>query len=79
MLSLLRAEVAAVGPGWRLRGVDYKNVAPLYAGEETRVCLRRSPPGDCNEGTKKWNVWVEGPDGGLAVKGTAIVVNSAAT
>lgn len=62
---------AAVGDA--VQRLEYRNVAPLYAGEELRVCLRektgRQDPEE--EGQRKWDVWVEGKDGGMAVKGTA--------
>jgi hydroxyacyl-ACP dehydratase HTD2-like protein with hotdog domain len=51
--------------GGRVERISYRNHAPLYVNEELRVCVR--VPGD----GKSCDVWVEGPDGGLAVKGTA--------
>lgn len=72
MLTLLKSKLRHP---WRLRNLDYKNLAPLYAGEQVRVCLRLSH-GEGDESTQKWNVWVEGPEGGLAVRGTATVVKA---
>ena len=46
--------------------VTYRNHAPLYVDEPMKICVRRL---EKDEG-KKWDVWVEGPEGGLAVKGT---------
>ncbi|OAA47443.1 mitochondrial 3-hydroxyacyl-thioester dehydratase [Beauveria brongniartii RCEF 3172] len=50
----------------------YRNYAPLYVNEpltvKVRPVLSRTDPSD---GQVKWDAWVEGPDGGLAVKGTA--------
>lgn len=46
--------------------VDYKNLAPLYVDEELAVCGR--PKGDTDTGI--WDVWIEGGNGGLAVRGT---------
>ncbi|KAL9023319.1 MAG: hypothetical protein Q9196_007275 [Gyalolechia fulgens] len=43
--------------------VEYKCLAPLYAEEELKVCLWRKHP-------YVWVTWIEGPDGGLAVRGT---------
>ncbi|KAG5966009.1 hypothetical protein E4U58_002638 [Claviceps cyperi] len=55
-----------------LRGIAariiYRNFAPLYVGEPLRVCVREAE----GEG-RPWDVWVEGPDGGIAVKGTAVM------
>ena len=42
--------------------IEYRNLAPLYAEEEMRVCGRKQE-GDA------WDVWIEGKDGGYAVKG----------
>jgi len=41
--------------------VEYRNLAPLYAGEKMRVCGRRTGEG-------KWEVWAETPEGGVAVR-----------
>ncbi|KAL8735252.1 MAG: hypothetical protein Q9181_002906 [Wetmoreana brouardii] len=43
--------------------VDYRNLAPLYAEEEMKVCVRQ-------KADHVWATWIEGPDGGLAVRGT---------
>lgn len=50
-----------------VRRLTYRNYAPLYAGEPMTVAVRRLAA-SC-----MWDVWVEGPDGALAVKGTAEV------
>ncbi|KAG9247090.1 hypothetical protein BJ878DRAFT_222043 [Calycina marina] len=49
---------------------DYRNLAPLYVGERMRVCIKKDT-------TKKsrYDVWIEGKDGGYAVKGSATVGN----
>ncbi|KAL9581892.1 MAG: hypothetical protein Q9212_003622 [Teloschistes hypoglaucus] len=52
---------------YTLKHVEYKNLAPLYAEEEMKVCLRQKNPHD-------YEIWIEGPDGGLAVKGTATMM-----
>ncbi|KAI4179340.1 MAG: hypothetical protein L6R41_007903 [Letrouitia leprolyta] len=43
--------------------VEYQCLAPLYAEEELKVCLSR-------KSQYVWKTWIEGPDGGLAVRGT---------
>ncbi|KAI1006740.1 hypothetical protein K3495_g1476 [Podosphaera aphanis] len=54
----------------RIDGFIYKNIAPLYVEEEMKICIRKgSKTGD----TGNWHVWIQGPDGGCAVKGTANV------
>lgn len=47
-----------------IQEVDYKNMAPLYAEEEMRLCARNSKQG-------VWELWIEGQDGGLAVRALA--------
>lgn len=50
----------------------YRNHAPLYVNEPLTVNVRPVPSrGDRGERELAWDAWVEGPDGGLAVKGTA--------
>ncbi|TPX13764.1 uncharacterized protein E0L32_005708 [Thyridium curvatum] len=70
MFSALRREL---GGREAVREIEYRNLAPLYCGEKMRVCVR---PNDkkgaaAGDGAQKWDVWIEGPDGGLAVKGVA--------
>lgn len=55
-----------------VKDFSYRNLAPLYADEEMRVCLRRDGErGATSEG--RWDVWIEGKAGGYAVKGSATV------
>ncbi|KAG5938223.1 hypothetical protein E4U53_008056 [Claviceps sorghi] len=59
MLQALRGPVARI---------SYRNHAPLYVDEPLRVCVREaSRPGHPRE------VWVEGPEGGIAVRGSALM------
>ena len=46
--------------------ITYRNYAPLYVNERMTICVRQS-----EDAGGAWDVWVEGPEGGLAVKGTA--------
>ena len=72
MLEVLMRHVqrreAANGRLWapeeRIQAMSYRNVAPLFAGEEMRICARKKDE-DCT-----WETWIEGPDGGLAVRAT---------
>jgi hypothetical protein len=75
MLSLVRCALpnSSRGRALHLLNIDYKNVAPLYVGERAKVCLRLNPEGS-DDSRKKWNAWIESPDGGLAVKGTAVAI-----
>ncbi|KAJ4304074.1 hypothetical protein N0V88_001684 [Collariella sp. IMI 366227] len=57
--------------GWMpyVKSLNYRNLAPLYVNEDMKVCLRRTR----TEGDEmRWDVWIEGPEGGLAVKGQAV-------
>lgn len=72
MLRVLTDHVASVGgEGVAVRSIAYRNHAPLYANEKMTVCVRRTDGGQ-KEGEQKWDVWVEGPEGGLAVKGSVV-------
>jgi hydroxyacyl-ACP dehydratase HTD2-like protein with hotdog domain len=65
MLSVLRSQLK---PGEKVKTFDYKNLAPVYADEQLKVCIRKDrAKGD------KYEVWIEGREGGYAVKGSAIV------
>ncbi|KAJ9152092.1 Mesaconyl-C4 CoA hydratase [Pleurostoma richardsiae] len=64
--------------------IEYRNLAPLYAGEEMRVCVRRKEGGRAAQGgsaspgtTGRWDVWIECPRGGMAVRGLAVTGGSA--
>ncbi|TVY36293.1 Hydroxyacyl-thioester dehydratase type 2, mitochondrial [Lachnellula subtilissima] len=54
----------------RISSFDYRNLAPLYANEEMKICVRRD-----REKKSRFNVWIEGSGGGYAVKGSALVIN----
>jgi len=76
MLMAVRAQAdkveAEAGERVALAELNYRNLAPLYVGEEMKVCVRMREGAFPTEGREHtWDVWVEGPDGGFAVKGTA--------
>jgi hydroxyacyl-ACP dehydratase HTD2-like protein with hotdog domain len=48
----------------RLNSFEYRNLAPLYVGEECKLCLREGEKG-------KYDLWIENGQGGMCVKGTA--------
>ncbi|KAM0454065.1 hypothetical protein ACHAO4_004813 [Trichoderma viride] len=70
MLRVLNDHVAAAGAGDRrgglVKSIVYRNYAPLYVGEKMTVCVRRVRE-------EEWDVWVEGPEGGMAAKGSVVV------
>ncbi|EGC45072.1 conserved hypothetical protein [Histoplasma capsulatum var. duboisii H88] len=49
--------------------IEYRNLAPLFVEQEMRICAKRKGNGE-RASAGAWDIWVEGPDGGLAVKGT---------
>ncbi|CAG9939692.1 unnamed protein product [Clonostachys rosea f. rosea IK726] len=66
--------------------ISYRNLCPLYVGQEATICLRKRPGeiGRSPEETKNtpehekdsisvWDVWIQEPGGGMAVKATAHV------
>lgn len=63
---MLRVLADKLGPGHEVRKFTYRNYAPLYVGEKLSVCVRPVK-------LDRFDVWVEGPGGGLAVRGTATV------
>ncbi|KAF7551615.1 hypothetical protein G7Z17_g4872 [Cylindrodendrum hubeiense] len=69
---MLRVLADRLGEGVYVRRFTYRNHAPLYVNERMTVSLRKVSGNSETQG--RWDVWVEGPEGGLAVKGTAEVV-----
>jgi len=69
MTMLRRALEAKSGGKARIAGVEYRNLAPLYAGETLRLCGKEVKPAESGE-KGRWDVWVETPEGGVALKGT---------
>lgn len=47
--------------------IEYRNLAPLYCDEEMRICGMEKKT---LENGSIYDVWIEGPTGGVAVKGT---------
>lgn len=55
---------------WGITQIEYRNLAPLYAEEEMKICVRRREEDIAQgRGVVTWDVWIEGQDGGYAVKG----------
>jgi hypothetical protein len=65
MLSVLKSQLKA---GEMLVEFEYRNLVPLYAEEEMKICVRRDP-----EKIDRLDVWIEELGGGYAVKGSAII------
>jgi hypothetical protein len=50
-----------------LESIEYRNLAPLYCDEVMRICVMEKKK---LENGSIYDVWIEGPTGGVAVKGT---------
>ncbi|RAR06654.1 hypothetical protein DDE82_003190 [Stemphylium lycopersici] len=50
-----------------VESIEYRNLAPLYCDEEMRIC--GSEKTTLKNGSV-YDIWIEGPTGGMAVKGT---------
>ncbi|CRK19504.1 hypothetical protein BN1723_017783, partial [Verticillium longisporum] len=72
-LALAFAALRGAAPREGVRRLEYRNVRPLYCGDRLRVCVREKEAGSRTGAAdeRRWDVWVEGPAGGMAVKGTA--------
>lgn len=62
MVVLLQKAIAEAGAKERIASVEYRNLAPLYCHEPIRFCGHKTAEG-------RYEVWVETPEGGVAVKG----------
>ncbi|KAK2797992.1 hypothetical protein FQN50_008988 [Emmonsiellopsis sp. PD_5] len=62
MLTVIQNHLSNMGQ--IVRGIEYRNLAPLFVEQQMRICAK--PKGS---GAGAWDIWVEG-GGGLAVKGT---------
>ncbi|QRD00424.1 hypothetical protein JI435_089920, partial [Parastagonospora nodorum SN15] len=59
------------GNKYVILSLKYQNLAPLYCDEEMRICIRESKTFDQRA---SYVVWIEGPTGGVAVKGKVLVI-----
>lgn len=67
-LIQLLAQQKDKGTGKQLKkmvSVEYRNLAPLYCWKPIKFCGREIESG-------KYEIWAETPEGGIAVKGTAL-------
>ncbi|KAH7087795.1 hypothetical protein FB567DRAFT_549048 [Paraphoma chrysanthemicola] len=74
MLQAMSAHIKTKSQGSQvLESIEYRNLAPLYCDEEMRICGRRRE----NSASGSWvfDIWIEGPSGGVAVKGTVLTSN----
>lgn len=67
MLDALRRQ------GGAIKEIEYRNLSPLFSGEQLEVCLKRNDKKEGERGGEQsWTVWIEGPEGRLAVRGRAV-------
>ncbi len=64
MVTLLQKELLR-NSNEVIKQVEYRNLAPLYCNEPVTFCGTKTDD-------RKWEIWTQTPEGGLAVKGTAI-------
>ncbi|EFQ24955.1 hypothetical protein CGRA01v4_06774 [Colletotrichum graminicola] len=75
-LALMLTFLNGLGNGQRVRWYGYRNLAPLYCGREMKLCVREKEAARVgSEKERRWDVWIEGDDGGMAVKGVATTVD----
>jgi hypothetical protein len=71
MLQTLTKHLRQTQVGTNFQAIDsfeYRNLAPLYCDESMRVCVKKKKK---TESGHVWDVWIEGPNGGMAVKALA--------
>ena len=64
MVSLLQQQLRK-NSNEVVKSVEYRNLAPLYCHEPVKFCGTKA-------GERKWEIWTETPEGGIAVKGSAV-------
>jgi hydroxyacyl-ACP dehydratase HTD2-like protein with hotdog domain len=74
LLTLLLQDHVAKKEESFIESIEYRNLAPLYAGEVLKLCGREKE--SSQEGEGKYDVWAETPEGGIAVKGSAKVIKA---
>lgn len=76
MLTVFQNHISDISTGQAVIGsIEYRNLAPLFVEQEMTICAKRKGNGDGDgDGAGAWDIWVEGPHGGLAVKGTVHVL-----
>lgn len=67
MLGLLSKHLSK--QGLFIKEFEYRNLAPLHVDEEMRICAKAKQQDSAS--STSWAVWIEGPQRGLAVRGTA--------
>lgn len=63
LLRVLSSHLERIGR--RIQRIEYRNIAPLFVEQELSICAKVKEPADST-----WEAWIEGPHGGLSVRGT---------
>ncbi|KMW68145.1 hypothetical protein BDDG_12608 [Blastomyces dermatitidis ATCC 18188] len=70
ILTAFQNHISDISAGQAVIGsIEYRNLAPLFVEREMRICAKQKGNGG-SAGAGPWDIWVEGPEGGLTVKGT---------
>lgn len=71
------------GSPMRVRSITYRNIAPLFVDEPMTLCARMKSSNDVLPGYSSfdlrgdvWEVWIEGPDQGVRVRGQVVLTKS---
>ena len=67
MLQTLTEHLRLSSPSETVTSIQYRNLAPLYCDEEMRICVKKRKTRALGTETV-WDIWIEGPTGGMAVK-----------
>ncbi|KAI9893579.1 MAG: hypothetical protein M1814_006375 [Vezdaea aestivalis] len=80
LLNIMAIALHAAGKKYGFRGliteIDYRNLAPICVNTEFKVCVRVPDAVKQNRYVQEspndeWTVWIEGPEGNMAVRATA--------
>ncbi|KAF2658969.1 hypothetical protein K491DRAFT_689574 [Lophiostoma macrostomum CBS 122681] len=70
ILKLVTGHIQSLpGPLQTIQSINYRNIAPLYCDEELRLCGRLHRSESTRSQDNVYDVWIEGPTGGVAFKG----------
>jgi hypothetical protein len=69
MLKFIGTHLESIPEGPHIvEAIEYRNLAPLYCDDELRLCAREKV-GARMDDARIYDIWIEGPTGGMAVKG----------
>ncbi|KAK3710573.1 hypothetical protein LTR37_010200 [Vermiconidia calcicola] len=65
MITLLQQHLRKEGSDEVIKQIEYRNLAPLYCHEPVTFCWTKTAE-------KKYEIWTQTPEGGIAVKGSVV-------